>query len=65
LKEIEEKKTQIKLPFKSSPQAVRAVHDGDQCRTHFIANGRNLVKMRKKKLSIANLMQLIFMTEQK
>jgi c-di-GMP-binding flagellar brake protein YcgR len=49
LKEIEEKKTQIKLPFKSSPQAVRAVHDGDQCRTHFIANGRNLVKMRKKK----------------
>jgi c-di-GMP-binding flagellar brake protein YcgR len=49
LKEIEEKKTKIKLPFKSSPQAVRAVHDGDQCRTHFIANGRNLVKMRKKK----------------
>jgi c-di-GMP-binding flagellar brake protein YcgR len=49
LKEIEEKKTKIKLPFKSSPQAVRAVLDGDQCRTHFIANGRNLVKMRKKK----------------
>jgi hypothetical protein len=54
------------MPLKSDPQAVRVVLSGDPCRTHFIVNWRNLVRMKQKKifLSTTCLRQLIFLIDQ-